>query len=69
MTKEQTMAKVQCPACKKVFILPVGTKIRDLVDCPKCGSILEFVRDFPPKMDWAEDPSIQSFRSFRNKLY
>jgi DNA-directed RNA polymerase subunit RPC12/RpoP len=58
--KEHHMRKTKCPACKKIIQLQDDTKVQDLVTCPYCKSILEFTRDFPPTLDWAEDPIMNS---------
>jgi hypothetical protein len=58
------MRKAKCPSCKKVINLQPDTKVQELVTCPHCNSILEFVRDFPPTLDWAEDPPVSSRKFF-----
>lgn len=52
------MKKAKCPACKSIVEFDVKIKVQDLLTCPKCKSLLELVRDFPPKLDWAEDPEV-----------
>jgi NAD-dependent SIR2 family protein deacetylase len=61
------MKKAKCPACKKVIQLSEKTKVQTLITCPYCESILELVNEFPPTLDWAEDPVVASKRFFNNR--
>ena len=63
------MNKAKCPSCKKIVEMQENAKVRELITCPYCNSILEIVNKFPPTLDWAEDPSVCSSRSIFSKLY
>jgi DNA-directed RNA polymerase subunit RPC12/RpoP len=62
------MRKAKCPACKKVILLDQEFKVRELINCPHCNTILEIVKKFPPTLDWADDPMVYSSRKIFNKL-
>ena len=60
------MKKAKCPACEKIIYMHQEIKIRELVTCPHCKSVLELVDNFPPSLDWAEDPVVYSpYRKFK----
>jgi hypothetical protein len=59
----------ECPACKKNIRFKDETKVQELILCPHCKSLLEFVNQFPPTLDWAEDPIVCSSRRILTKLY
>jgi phage FluMu protein Com len=61
--------EAKCPACKKVIQLVEETEVEELIVCPHCKSILEYVNQFPPILDWAEDPEVCSYRRIFNKMY
>ena len=63
------MKNAKCPSCKKSVHLQEKTKVQELITCPFCQSILELVNNFPPTLDWAEDPAVNSSRRFLSKLY
>ncbi len=63
------MKNAKCPSCKKIVHLQETTKVQDLITCPHCKAILEFVNKFPPTLDWAEDPAVYSSRRIISKLY
>ena len=52
------MGNVYCPACTRVIQLPKEIKVQDLINCPHCSSMLEYVSQDPPNLDWAEDPQV-----------
>ena len=62
-------ARAKCPACKKIINLDQRYKVRELITCPFCQSLLEVVSEHPQKLDWAEDPQItSSLRSYRKLI-
>jgi DNA-directed RNA polymerase subunit RPC12/RpoP len=58
------MKKAKCPSCKNTVEIQEETKVKDLITCPHCHSILELIKIFPPTLDWAEDPAIASRHLF-----
>ena len=52
------MGNVYCLACTRVIQLPMEIKVQDLINCPHCSSMLEYVSQDPPNLDWAEDPQV-----------
>lgn len=58
---ESYVLKGKCPACRKRVALAKGAKIKDLVTCPNCKTVLEITRKFPPVLDWAEDTMTSSY--------
>jgi hypothetical protein len=63
------MKNAKCPACIKVIQFDEKINLHDLIDCPYCGSLLEFILEFPPTLDWAEDPMVFSARRLLNNIY
>jgi hypothetical protein len=56
------MGIAKCPACTKDIQLSKETKVHDLIDCPHCNSLLEFGSQYPPTLDWADDPIVYPSR-------
>jgi hypothetical protein len=63
------MTEAKCPACSKIIRLQELTKIHAQITCPHCHPLLEYVHQFPPIFDWADDPMVFSSRRIFNKLY
>jgi hypothetical protein len=63
------MKNAKCPACKKVVQIREETNVQELITCPYCNALLEFVNKFPPTLDWAEDPAVSTSRRIFTKLY
>jgi C4-type Zn-finger protein len=63
------MKEAECPLCGKVIQLKKQTKVRQLITCPYCRSLLELVHQSPPTLDWVEDPLIYSPRMIFTKRY
>lgn len=63
------MKNAKCPACSRTIQLNEKTKLHELINCRHCNSLLEFIADFPPTLDWAEEPAVLSTRRVMNKLY
>ena len=63
------MSKAKCPACKKILQISKEINVQGLITCPHCSALLELVNRFPPHLDWAEDPAVNSSRRFLTKLY
>ena len=63
------MKNAICPSCKKTVRLAERMKVQELITCPNCKSNLELVKKFPPTLDWAEDPSVNSSRRNFSNLY
>ena len=61
-----TTKRAKCPACKNNIELDTKIRVQGLITCPHCQSLLEFIRDFPPKLDWAEDPVVSTNHRMRN---
>ena len=63
------MNNSKCPSCGKNIQLQEETKVQELITCPNCKSVLELINNFPPTLDWAEDPAVCSSRRIFTKLY
>ena len=63
------MNKAKCPSCKKIILFQDKAKVQDLITCPHCKSLLELVNQFPPTLDWTEDPVVHSPHRIFSKHY
>lgn len=63
------MTEAKCPACAKIIRMQEKIRIHTHITCPHCHSFLEYVDQFPPTFDWADDPVVLSSRRKFNKIY
>jgi hypothetical protein len=63
------MHKAKCPACKNILQIQEEAKVQELITCPHCTAFLELVNKYPPTLDWAEDPAVNSSRRIFVKLF
>lgn len=63
------MKFAHCPACNMIIQLPQKIKVRELINCPHCNSMLELASQYPPTLDWAEDPLVHPSRRGMKRLF
>jgi alpha-aminoadipate carrier protein LysW len=51
----KTKIRARCPSCGTQVDLRDNIEVWDLVDCPKCNTLLEVIDLRPPTLDYASD--------------